>query len=118
MRTLKRNKTKVYYALYSASTPLYDEDGMETGEYTEGYGAQISAWMSVSANKGEASIEPFGTDLDYTKTVITDDMTCPIDESSHLWINKNPSGPYNYSVVRVAKSLNHITYAVKEVNVS
>lgn len=118
MRTLLRNKTKLSYALYESETPIYDSDGMETGETTSGFQEPVEIWASVSANKGEASIEPFGTDLDYTKTVITDDINCPIAETSRLWIGIPTTEPYNYSVVRVAKSLNHITYAVKEVDVS
>ena len=117
MRTLLRNKTKVSYATFAENTPILDGDGMETGEYTSGYSEPVEIWVSVSANKGEASIEPFGTDLDYTKTVITDDLNCPITETSHLWIGVPTSEPYNYSVAKVAKSLNHITYAVKEVSV-
>jgi hypothetical protein len=118
MRTLLRNKTPIYYALYTDRTPIIDAQGYETGDYSEGYTEPAELWASVSANKGEASVEPFGADLDYTKTIITDDMTCPISETSRLWIGREPDDPYNYAVVRVAKSLNHITYAVKEVDVS
>ena len=118
MKTLKRNKQKIYYALYGSTTPILDDDGMDTGETQLGYGAPVVAWMNVSANKGEASVEPFGVDLDYTKTLMTDDINCPIEETSRLWIGREPSEPYNYAVVKVAKSLNHIQYAVKEVEVS
>ena len=118
MKTLKRNKQRVYYALYGSTTPILDSDGMDTGETELGFGSPIEAWMNVSANKGEASVEPFGVDLDYTKTIMTDDINCPIDETSRLWIGRQPTEPFNYSVVKVAKSLNHIQYAVKEVEVS
>ena len=56
--------------------------------------------------------------ISYTKTVIVDDMSCPIDEHSILWIGVTPDSPHNYEVVQVAKSLNHISYAVQEVDYS
>ena len=118
MRTLLRNKTPIYYALYLGRTAMVDTDGNETGDFTETYTEPVCMWANVSANKGEAFVEPFGADLDYTKSIITDDLTCPITETSRLWIDREPTAPYNYAVVRVAKSLNHITFAVQEVSVS
>ena len=116
MRTLLRNKTKVYYALYNGEEPALDADGMETGESVPSYDEPVPIWVNVSPNKGEASAEPFGADLDYTKIVVTDDMSCPIQESSQLWIDDEPNGTFIYAVVRVARSLNHIAYAVKPVD--
>ena len=69
-------------------------------------------------------------DLQYSKTLVTCNMDCPIDEESVLWVGKDPyvsqvSGsstisvltPYNYTVTRVAKGLNSIVYALQQVNV-
>ena len=78
MKMLLRNQSKLYYAVYSDKVPISDEDGMDTGEKSFGYSEPVPIWMSVSANKGEASAEPFGVDLDYTKTLVTDEMDCPI----------------------------------------
>ena len=35
-------------------------------------------FLTVSPNKGDASIEPFGTLTDYDRTMSTADTTCPI----------------------------------------
>ena len=51
--------------------------------------------------------------------MITDDMDCPIDERSILWIDSlDTSQPHDYIVRKVAKGLNSIMYAVRKVNVS
>ena len=56
--------------------------------------------------------------------IVTDDLSCPIDENTVLFIDKEPEyddngNPlYDYIVKRVAKSLNSISYAVSKVTVS
>ena len=51
--------------------------------------------------------------------MITDDMDCPIEESSILWIdNLDTEKPHDYIVRKVAKGLNSIMYAVRKVNIS
>ena len=56
--------------------------------------------------------------------IVTDDLTCPIDENSVLFVDKLPEYSedgtplYDYVVKRVAKSLNAIAYAIQKVNVS
>lgn len=120
MRTLKRNKRKVWYALYSSKVELKDEYGYRTGEYGKGYTDPVALWINVSPASGNASVEPFGTNLDYTHIMVTTDMECPIDEESILWVGISPtkngqSVPNNYRVIRVAKSVNGISYAIREV---
>lgn len=58
----------------------------------------------------------FGINTNYSKTMIVDDLNCDIDEHSILWIDTT-STEHNYIVVEVAKSFNHIVYAIREVNV-
>ncbi len=120
MKCLDRNKQTFYYALYEGKTPLRDEYGNLTGEYSVNYSEPQSAKMNVSASRGTADTELFGITANYTKTIVTEDMSCPIDENSILWIGISPQNgaSYNYSVVQVAKSLNSITYAIREVEVS
>lgn len=50
--------------------------------------------------------------------IVTTDMSCPISEDTVLWIGKTPTtDDYNYVVSRVAKSINSISIAVREVDV-
>lgn len=118
MRCCSRNKQTLYYALYEKSTERVDEYGNATGEPIKTYSAPIEARMNISPARGTADVEMFGINSNYTKTIVTDDINCPISETSILWIDREPTESYNYVVTQVAKSLNSITYAIKEVSVS
>ena len=121
MRSLNRNETTIYYALYSGSTEA-TKDGLYTGEVVANYATPVSIRASVSAARGTSDIDLFGVNTSYSKAVIVDDVTCPINEHSRLWIGRTPTDangldvPHNYEVAQVAKSLNHITYAVQQVD--
>lgn len=117
MQCLNQNKRTIYYALLTAIEENTDADGYYNGEYSPVYGVPTTLRINVSAERGSADMERFGIDTPYTKTLVTDDTACPIKEDSVLWIDKTPDdGDYNYVVVRVARSLNFISYAVREVN--
>ena len=125
MRTLNRNKTKVYYANYVSRAEITDSNNFSTLQYTNTYSAPVALCANVSPARGSVSMQPFGQWLEYDRTVITDDMSCPITEASILWIDKVPASSYtatdpehDYIVVGIAKSLNSIAYAVKKVSVS
>lgn len=119
MRLLKRNKQQIYYALYEGKEPIKDEYDNLTGEYGIKYSDPVPLKLNISPARGESSIAQFGQMEDYDRVLITDDMNCPIDENSILWIeNLNTNEPHDYIVKRVARSLNNISYAVKKVKVS
>lgn len=118
MRLLRRNLKTVYWKNYVGKTQTVDEYGNRTGEYVLSYGDLIEAKMNVSASRGAASEEMFGISTNYTKVLMTSDINCSMDEHSILWIDKPTSGPHDYVVVRKAKSLNSIAYAVLEVSAS
>lgn len=122
MKALSRNKQTVYYALFKAKTSSVDSNGFKTGETEITYYDPVECNMNVSPANGTASVEMFGTDCQYTKIAVTADTGCPITETSAIWVglvpsSTNPVKP-NYRVVRVAKSLNSIAYALREVDVS
>ena len=118
MLTLDRNKQSVWYALYTGVTDVTDSNGYKTGEKTKTYATPVEIKVNVSASKGSAITEGFGVNEDYDRTIVTHDMTCPIDETTRLWVDADPSkdtpDPYDYRVVRVAKSLNSITIAIRK----
>lgn len=116
MRDLKRNQQLIWYALLSEDSSA-DEWGNTVN--VKSYGTPKNVFMSVSGNKGEASAQAFGTDLKYDREMLTHDMTCPIDEYSHLWLDgRKTTETHNYEVAAVSKSLNCIRYAIRRVNVS
>lgn len=146
MKNLKRNERSFYYCLYSGKTPIIDENGHETGESILTYEEPVQMYASVSQATGQSNTEQFGNLDNYDKVIVTHDLTCPIDENSVLFIDKEPeygesvtvdyqesdtlfgedtATPVtvqvplpDYVVRRVAKSLNVIAIAVRKVEVS
>ena len=126
MRTLARNKIRIYYANYHGKTPLKDEYGNLTGEYAVTYGNPVAVMANVSAARGEATTRQFGEDVSYDRIIILDDPAFPIAETSILWIDTRPEidedgateTPHDYIVKQVATSLNSVSIAVSKVNVS
>ena len=116
MRDLKRNRQTIWYSLLNVSA---GQDEWGNTEDVKTYGTPLSMAISVSANKGEVSQQAFGAELDYDREMTTHDMSCPIDEYTHLWIDgRSTDDTHNYAVKAVSKSLNCIRYAIKKVNVS
>lgn len=146
MRTLNRNKRSFWFCLLDEKIPIIDEYGNETGEYILRYGTPTKMSANVSPATGYSQTEQFGNLDNYDKVIVTDWMDCPIDENSVLFIDKGveyadaitieytPSDTvlgddeavpvtvevpvYDYTVRRVAKSLNSISIAVSKRNVS
>ena len=124
MQSLSQNKQKFYYALYVSDTDAYDASGLKNGEKTITYTDPTAFYANISAARGTADIEQFGINDDYERTIATNDLTLGIGEDSILWIGIEPydangnAVPHNYKVVRVARSINSVTYAIKKVSVS
>lgn len=121
MRTLNKNKQDFYYALYSSKTMATDANGLKTGEVVETYTTPAKMSANISPASGSAELEMFGMDTNYSKTIATDMMNCPITETSRLWIDVEPNltaSNWNYEVVGIAKSLNSVRYAIREVKVT
>lgn len=119
MRALDRNKQTIYYANYVSKTDSVDANGFHTGESSITYTTPTSVRVSVSAARGQASVDMFGTEINYTKTIVAD-HDLGLDENSILWVETTPENdtPHDYTVVQVAKSINSVVYAIKKVDVS
>lgn len=72
MRTLRRNKTHIFYANYRDKIPIKDEYGNLTGEYEILYDNPIGIMANVSAARGEATTRQFGDDESYDKVIVLD----------------------------------------------
>lgn len=120
MRLLARNKRTIYYALNQGLTPTYDSNGLYTGESDPAYGTPVEVRMHISPVTRKSELEMFGITSPYDVTLVTQDMSCPITETSVLWIDSVPAAggvdyPHDYVVTQVAKSLNHIIIAARKV---
>jgi len=119
VKCLKRNKRPFWYALYGVETESQDADGNYTGETEIGYSAPVKVKANISPATGQSNLEMFGNLTDYDRVIVTDDVNIPIDENSVLWIDADPqNGVHNYTVRRVARSLNSVAIAVRKVDVS
>lgn len=124
MKIMERNKSSFYYLLYKGKEPAVNEDGDETGEIKVSYAKPVRMRANVSAATGYAQTEQFGNFITYDKVIVTDDLSCPIDENTVLFVDKKPEfddkgNPlFDYTVKRVAKSLNSISIAISRVTVS
>ena len=137
MRSLKKNKQPLWYATYSDQITIYERD--ENGEiiYDEidgelipriiaeraGYSDPVLFHANISAGKGTAQEDVFGTDIDFTRTISTTDLPLPIDILSLVWIEHEPkffddgtvdpdSADYKVAA-KPAKGLNSLMIALK-----
>ena len=146
MKCLHRNKRPFYYCLYKGEIEILDEYGNLSGEKIVTYEDGVMEMANISTATGQSNTEQFGNLENYDKVIVIDDLDCPIDENSVLFIDKEPEFTeaetneviesdtlfgedsyvshsykipvYDYIVRRVAKSLNSISIAVSKVKVS
>ena len=147
MRILERNKQDLWYANPTGTVSYKtDANGLKTGDKTIAYGTPVKVRMSMAissgannlGSQGMANIEPYGLVTGYTHRAVTEDINCPMGELSRIWYGILPThteqvtqtvdgqevtvetevaNPHNFVVVRKAKSLNHLIYYLKEVDV-
>ena len=123
MRTLERNKQSFYYAVYLGKKEIIDDYGRHTAEYEVMYSPWKPFKANISPARGESEAELFGTDIQYDRVFVTDDINCDIDENTVLAIDIAPNVRetssvlpiFDYVVTRKAKSINSISYAVAKV---
>lgn len=120
MRNLKKNSKKLWYSNYSGRFPIVDENGDETGDYIGGYASPVAFLATLSASRGNAYADMFGTNLSYTRTLATVEKL-PIKEESLIWVSEpvmNADGTVDeesadYTVAGIADGLNGIVVALK-----
>ena len=140
MRTLQKNKQKMYYALQIGEAPVYetDEDGnivyievdgeqvpVETGETKIGYGEPVEFFGNIAMSGSESKVVEYGLDLSqYSAVLVVEKGTLPIDETSRIWHTTepkiNPDGTADessadYTVVKASPSLNVDKYVLQKV---
>ena len=124
MRLMKKNLSKFSYLLFQSKTPVLDEYGNPTSEYTINYAEPVEISGNISPAGGAAQIEQFGSSIQYDKVILVADTKCPIDENTVLFVDRSVAYNadnlplYDYVVKKVAKSLNHVAYAISKVNIS
>ena len=133
MRMARVNKQKMHYALYGKEVPIYDyytdSDGnkitLDTGETKITYENPVEFFGNIALSGGESEAVEFGLNLaDYEAVLVMAKNILPIDETSRIWHNTEPTynedGTVNelsadYTVVKVSPSLNVDKFVLKKV---
>ena len=146
MKTLRRNLRPFYYCLFQSKMDVVDENGNKTGEKIRVYANPVRMMANISPATGQTNTEQFGNLDNFDQVLVYDDVNCPIDENTVLFLDTEPTytegvtvevtpsvtllgedtsevvevtiPKYNYVVRRVAKSLNSVSVAVRKVDVS
>lgn len=112
MNCLNRNKKKIYYRNFVKADPITDDYGNETGEYENTYGEIQTLYAYVTPNQGYEAERMFGKDVNYDRVIIC--KATDINEYSQIWVDASISVDADYSVVRVSKSLNSVSIAIRK----
>lgn len=144
MRTLKKNKQKLKYALLKKNEPEYvldengekivefvDEDGniyyKQTGNLKTYYGDLTEFLGNISLSGGESREVNYGVDVSaYDAVLIMDKGALPITETSLIWHESEvgykdaeeteiDAETADYKVTRVSPSLNQVKYLLERV---
>lgn len=108
MRSALRNQKKIYYTNPILPTVTEDADGLFTGDYAKNYTAP-QEYKICCNESGNTSSEEYGINRQYSMTMTTSDMRCPLKEDSVVWYGCEPSlHPYNYIVIGRSVSINGI----------
>lgn len=140
MRTLRKNKQKMYYALQVGEVPIYEtdeygnilytDDGtpIETGEYEIGYASPVEFYGNIAMSGGESEAVEYGIDVSaYDSVLVVEKDSLPIDETSLIWFEskvgyKDAVGTIvdgdtaDYVVKKVNQSLNVSKYILGRLN--
>lgn len=104
MRTVRRNTTKMKYALYLGQAPIYetdedgniqyytDEDGeqkmLETGEKELTYSTDCDFQANISMSGSEAEAKEYGLSLEqYQAKILYRRDAFPIKEGTLIWVD-------------------------------
>ena len=141
MRTLNKNKQKMKYSIKGERKPIYetdsdgniiyyeDEEGnripIETGSYTSGWGEPTEFKGNIAMSSGEVEAKEFGLSVaDYDAVLVLDKNEVPLEEGSLIWHEKEvkfkadgevDTTSADYTVKKVANSLNSAKYVLKAV---
>lgn len=114
MRTLERNKIKLWCISPSGTEEVKDADGFFTGEVIKIYGSPQVIYLNIAPSIGAIVEDIFGKDASFDMIAITNEVV--LSKDSLLFLNEPTSNydtTYDYSVQQIKKSLNTYQYGLK-----
>lgn len=136
MRTLRKNRQKLYYALWLENQPVYerdrngniryDEDGdpLETGDYENQYTMPMEFKANIHGSGGRLQEMAYGVYEDYDALLYVRKHDLPIKELTLIWYESAPRfrndgsvdpASADYKVKRVPPSLDETVYLLEKV---
>ncbi len=95
MRSLKKDKRKIYISKRLPSTPILDDDNNFTGEYAKVYDNPTMLDLDVKPISDVEEQKMFGEDSDKTLKItytIYDSNNFDIENHSAVWLDVEPNG--------------------------
>ena len=144
MRTLRRNKQEMKYAIKGEKEPIYeldefgnkivefvDDEGneyyRESGSYTSGWTKPEVFYGNIAMSGGEAEAQEFGLSVaDYNAVISASKNELPLILGAYIWQNSEveykdeetmdikPTSA-DYQVIKVSESLNEVKYILKAI---
>lgn len=140
MRTLRNNKSRLWYALQAPERKIYQTDDNGDIVYMEIQGEQVPVvkevvrneyfditefFANISMSGGDSEAVEYGIDKSaYSAKIIFPNNVLPITETSLIWQDNEPQMDDNgmvdkktadYKVVRIVPSLNFTVYLLQKV---
>lgn len=114
-----RNKRPIYYSNFS-KVEYEEKDNKKTGHRIVTYGDVKTVYGTVSTPNGSVTLQMFGTDENYDKTLCFDQTTLDINENSVLWVDKpyTEGVAHDYIVRKVVRNRNFLFVGIRKVDVA
>lgn len=95
MRSLKKDKRKIYISKRLPSTPIFDDEGVETGEYAKVYDKWVGLNLDVKPISDIKEQQMFGEDSNKTLKItytLYDSNNFEIENYCAVWLDVEPNG--------------------------
>lgn len=136
MRTNRKNRQRMYYALWLENQPVYerdregnirldeDDEPLETGDYENRYSDPMEFRANIHGSGGRLQEMAYGIYEDYDALLYVRKNDLPIRELTLIWYESEPKyrkdgsvdpASADYKVKRVPPSLNETVYLLEKV---
>lgn len=114
MRTLKRNKTELWYVVPSGVVDEVDSDGNYTGEKITTYGSPVKFEINIYPYVGDIVEKTFGVDDSIDMIAVSNEISL---SPKALIFKEEPTGDYfttyDFSISKILASINTRLYGFK-----
>lgn len=114
MRTLNKNKQKLWVVNIVSTTEGIDSNGNLTGEMVETYAEPVPIFITLYPSNGNIVRQIFGQDASYDMIAVSDSVE--LLPSTLLFYTQpvnNYATTYDYRVERIQRSLNVTQYGLE-----